>query len=61
MKAGIVIAIVIGISALGAAYYALNIEDSEMQEIADIPTTNEPEGKNLSISLKESVGIEANP
>ena len=64
MKSGIIIAVIIGIIAIGVISYSMSTEELVMQEIIDIPETGEsipPEGKNLSISLKESVGIAANP
>ena len=64
MKSGIIIAIIIGIVAIGVIYYSMNTEETSSQEIINVPDTEEPmvpEGKNLSISLKESIGIEATP
>ena len=64
MKYGIIIGIVIGIIGLGLAYYSFNIEETELQEIDVIPDFDEslvPEGKNLSITLKENVGVKATP
>lgn len=63
MRSGIIIAIIIGVIGLGLVYYSFSIENTESQ-IADIPIVDDApisEGKNLSISLKESVGVEANP
>ena len=65
MKSGIIIAIVIGIIGIGVVSYSMSsIEDTGTQEIFNDPDIEEPimpEGKNLSITLKESVGVAATP
>lgn len=63
MKSGIIIAVIIGIIGLGIIAYSVGTEDLDSQEMINIPIEDEPlpEGKNLSINLKESVGIEAKP
>jgi len=66
MKPGIIIGIVAVIVIVGILSYSLTIqEDSDSQEVLDTmsPETEQPvsEGRNLSINLSESIGIEANP
>ncbi|AFS81815.1 hypothetical protein NKOR_09850 [Candidatus Nitrosopumilus koreensis AR1] len=63
MKSGIIIAVIIGVIGLGVIAYSLGTEEFGSQEMINVPSENEsvPEGKNLSINLKESIGVEANP
>ncbi len=64
MKTGIIIGVVIGIIAIGVlAYYMYGTDDQVMsEEISDqLDDDMISEGKDLSINLKESVGVEANP
>lgn len=62
MKTTLIITVIIIISAIGLVFYSLGLQEPS-QIVSDDLSSEQPlpEGKSLSINLKESVGIEAQP